>query len=90
MDVKIKILKIVSILFVILLALISGFALGKYYPEQYSETDLLIIKSYILKEVRLNNEEFKHLDIDKDGIVSSRDYVLIKNKIIKDEKNEKK
>lgn len=65
-----------------------GFMIGYSTPKPYTETDLFIIKSYVLGElnlvdepVKITNREFKRLDINQDGEISSMDYVKIKNKM---------
>lgn len=67
---------------------VTWFIVGYNVPKPYTETDLFIIKSYIMGELKITDEpikltdkEFRRLDIDGDGEIRSMDYVKIKNKM---------
>lgn len=72
--------KIFYIFVTVIIASISYF-IGLQKSQQYSKADLVIVKAYILHDVSITDSQVKRLDIDKDGRVTSRDYVLIKNEL---------
>ena len=67
----------------LLITFAAGYYQGAHTPQPYTEADTAVIKAYILHEVSLTDEQTKHLDIDKDGRISSRDYALVKNRVKK-------
>ena len=48
---------------------------------QYTRTDLILVKNYIMEKIIFNEEDIEYYDMNKDGKVTSSDYVSIKNKI---------
>lgn len=72
--------KIFYIFVTVIIASVSYF-IGLQKSQQYNKADLAIVKAYILHDVSLADSQVKRLDIDKDGSITSRDYVLIKNEL---------
>lgn len=73
---------------IIALALLASFTTGYYLadnkPQPYTEADAAAIKAYILQEIDLTPKQLKRLDMNKDGHISSLDYVMVKNRTKKD------
>ena len=73
---------------IIALALLVSFATCYYLTsnksEPYTEADAAAIKACILQEIDLTPKQLKRLDMNKDGHISSLDYVMVKNRIKKD------
>ena len=49
--------------------------------NELKKVEVKVIKSYILDELELSEEEVKIFDVNKDGKVSALDYVELKNKL---------
>ena len=65
---------------------VGGYKIGenKLYAETYSSynfdsSDLTAIRNYLMDEGSLSDDELIKYDIDGNGVVDSRDYVLIRN-----------
>lgn len=65
---------------------VGGYKIGenKLYAETYSSynfdsSDLTAIRNYLMDEGSLSDDELIKYDIDGNGVVNSRDYVLIRN-----------
>lgn len=53
----------------------------------FTEDDVTKIRNYLMGNITLTDEEIEYLDYDKDGKVTSRDYILINN-LVKNSNNE--
>ena len=78
-----KILSRIIVFIVILGIVCIIFIISQPISQQkrYTRTDLILVKNYIMEKIIFNEEDIEYYDTNKDGKVTSSDYVFIKNKI---------
>lgn len=63
------------------------YGIHKKNATSFTQNDVTKIRNYLMGKITLTDEELEYLDYDKDGKVTSRDYVIISN-LIKNANNE--
>jgi hypothetical protein len=76
-----KILSRIIVFIVIMTSVCIILAIPQPQQTQYTRTDLILVKNYIMEKIIFNEEDIEYYDTNKDGKVTSSDYVFIKNQI---------
>lgn len=63
------------------------YGIHKKNATSFTQNDVTKIRNYLMGKITLTDEELEYLDYNKDGKVTSRDYVIISN-LIKNANNE--